>query len=84
MEASAIKHYIDFVTKLLTVCICFSGQKILLCTNLEFFLWELISRQPLISRQARAKHGEASHLVLFLEAIVNFLLTQLIVQLLTI
>jgi hypothetical protein len=49
-----------------------------------FFLWELISKQPLISWQPRAKHGEASHLVLFLESIVNFLFTQLFVQLLTI
>jgi hypothetical protein len=43
-----------------------------------FFLWELISRQP------QAKHGGRSHLVLFLESIVHFLFTQLIVQLLAI
>jgi hypothetical protein len=42
------------------------------------FLWELISRQP------QAKHGEGSHLVLFLEFIVYLLFTQLIVQLLAI
>ncbi len=42
------------------------------------FLWELISRQP------QAKHGEGSDLVLFLESIVHFLFTQLIVQLLAI
>jgi len=42
------------------------------------FLWELISRQP------QAKHGEGSHLVLFLQSIVHFLFTQLIVQLLAI
>jgi hypothetical protein len=43
-----------------------------------FFLWELISgqRQP--------KHGERSQSVLFLESIVHFLSTQLIVQLLAI
>jgi hypothetical protein len=39
------------------------------------FLWELISGQP------QPKHGERSHLVLFLESIVHFLFTQLIVQL---
>jgi hypothetical protein len=39
------------------------------------FLWELISRQP------QGKHGEVFHLVLFLESIVHFLFTQLIVQL---
>jgi len=44
-----------------------------------FFLWELISGQP------RPKHGEGlNHLVLFLESIVHFLFTQLIVQLLAI
>jgi hypothetical protein len=36
-------------------------------------LWELISRQP------PAKHGEGFHLVLFLESIMHFLFTQLIV-----
>jgi hypothetical protein len=41
-------------------------------------LWELISKQP------QAKHGEGSHLVLFLESIMHFLFTQLIVQLLAI
>jgi len=41
-------------------------------------LWELISGQP------QAKHGKGSHLVLFLESIMNFLLTQLIFQLLAI
>jgi hypothetical protein len=40
------------------------------------FVWELISKQP------PSKHGEVSHLVLFLVSIVNFLFTQLIVQLL--
>jgi hypothetical protein len=48
------------------------------------FLWELISRRPLIPRPPLAKQGEAFLLVLFLESIVHFLLTQLIVQLLTI
>jgi len=42
------------------------------------FLWELISRQP------QAQHQEGSDLVLFLESIVHFLFTQLIVQLLAI
>jgi len=43
------------------------------------FLWELISRQP------QAEHGEGYHMViLFLESIVHFLFTQLIVQLLAI
>jgi hypothetical protein len=42
------------------------------------FLWELISRQP------QAEHGEVSHLVLFLESIVHFLFTQLILQVLAI
>jgi hypothetical protein len=42
------------------------------------FLWELISRQP------QGKHGEVFHLVLFLESIVHFLFTQLIVLLLAI
>jgi hypothetical protein len=37
-------------------------------------LWELISRQP------QAKHGEGSHLVLFLESMMHVLFTQLIVQ----
>jgi hypothetical protein len=42
------------------------------------FFWDLISMQP------QAEHGEVSHLVLFLESIVHFLFTQLIVQLSTI
>jgi len=40
-----------------------------------FFLWELISGQP------EAKYEKLSHLVLFLESILHFLFTQLIVQL---
>jgi len=44
-----------------------------------FLLWELISGQP------QPKHGEGlNHLVLFLESILHFLFTQLIVQLLAI
>ncbi len=43
-----------------------------------FFLWELIYGQP------QPKHAERPQLVLFLESIVHFLLTQLIVQLLAI
>jgi hypothetical protein len=42
------------------------------------FLWELIPGQP------QAKDLEGFELVLFLEPIVHFLLTQLIVQLLAI
>jgi hypothetical protein len=53
-------------------------SKNLVLYKFEVFLWELISRQ------SQAKHGEGSHLVLFLEAIVHFLFTQLIVQLLAI
>jgi hypothetical protein len=51
----------------------------LLIREYGVFLWELISRQPQL-----AKHGEGSNLVLFLESIVHFLFTQLIVQLLAI
>jgi hypothetical protein len=43
-----------------------------------FFLWELISRQP------QPRHQRTYDLVLFLESIVHFLFTQLIVQLLAI
>jgi hypothetical protein len=68
MEASAIKHYVDFVTKLLTICIWLSGNG--LFTSLEFFLWDLIFWQPL------PKYGEElNYLVLFLESIVQFLFT---------
>jgi hypothetical protein len=51
-------------------------SKDLVLREFGVFLWKLISRRP------QAKHGEGSHSVLFLESIVHFLFTQLVVQLL--